>query len=310
MSKFTRRLKKYKKNKSIKGGGTEKNKSKNEERQGIIDIIGNKISGVASSATKAIGDAGLKVVGLERINKTREEDDNINKVGDTASGIVSDVGNVVDKTSAAIIENVNEVLGSDTVKETTEQAAENTAELVKETAEKFNEALNNPEVKAEVEESIEKAGEVASVIVKAAEKPIEKAVDVTANATSKATGAALAGFIKVGTDMIAAVPGVGAVIEVGKILNDGTRAASAVVEAGSEALEAASDAFIETKENTEKGLKILEEKKKLADEVSNRTTKSIKDFENPINTQSAGARKTRKRFFKRNSKSKRVRFAI
>jgi len=109
---------------------------------------------------------------------------------------------------------------------------------------------------------------------------------------------------------MAAVPGVGAVIEVGKMLNDGTKAASAVVEAGSEAVEAASDAFIETKENVEQGLKELEEKKKLAEQISNRTTKSIDNFENPISTQMVGGRKTRRRLFKRKAKSKRVRFAI
>lgn len=319
MPKLSRRLKKNKKNKTLKGGGDKSEPEKDkDEREGIIDIIGDKISDVASSATTFVGDAGLKIMGLERINKTSEEDDatkkvdkNINKVSDAASGIITDVGNVVDKTGVAIIDNVNEVLGSDAVKQTTEQAAKKTAELVKEGAETFNQALNDPEVKAQLEESIEKAGEIGSVVVEAAEKPLEKAVDVTANAVSKATGAALAGFIKVGTDMMGAVPGVGAVIEVGKMLNDSSKAASAVVEAGSEAVEVVSDVFIETKEGVKKGLELLERQKKLGNEISNRTDKSIKEFENPIATaQSAGARKTRRRLLKHRGKSKRVRFAI
>ena len=306
MTKLTRRYKKIKKNKTFKKGGSSEDPLK-EERQGIFDMIGNKISGVASSAATFVEDSGLKLVGLERIDKSTEE---ATKKADgiAASGVVS---NVADKTGAALIENVNEVLGSNAVNETTEQAAEKTADIVKKTAVKFNEALDNPEVKAEVKESIEKAGEIGSVIVEAAEKPIGKAVDVAANAVSKATGASLAGIIKVGTDMMAAVPGVGAVIEVGKMLNDGSKAASAVVEAGSEAVEVASDAFIETKQNVEKGLKLLEEKNRIGNEISNRTIKSINDFENPIITsQSAGGRKTRRRLFKRKAKSKRVRFAM
>jgi len=327
MAKTKRRFKKNKNRTFKKGGASEDTKKTDnlkskedppkEEREGIIDIIGNKISGVASSAATFIGDSGLRLVGLERIDKSKEEeeaskkvDDNIGKIGDAASGIVSDVGNVVDKTGAAVIENVNEVLGSSAVKETTEQAAEDTADIVKEGAETFNEALNDPEVKEQVEESIEKAGEIGSVVVEAAEKPIEKAVDVTANSISKATGAALAGVIKVGTDAAAAIPGVGAVIEVGKMLNDGSKAASAVVEAGSEAVEVASDAFIETKENIDEGLKVLEEKKKLGHEISSRTDKSIKEFEEPVKTQAAGARKTRRKLLKHRGKSKRVRFAI
>ena len=293
MLKFTRRFKKSKKNKTIKKGGA------SDETQGIFDILGDKISNVASSAATTVADATLKIAGLERINKQAEQDESIQKIGDVA-----------DKTGASIVNNVNEVLGSDTMKQTTQQAAADTAEIVKESAEVFNKAMNDPVVKAEVKEAVENAGELADVVVKAAEKPFEDVVDVASKAIPKATGAALSGFIKVGTDAMAAVPGVGAVIEVGKVLNDSSKAASAVVEAGSEALEVASDAFIETKKNVEQGLKELEEKKKLAEQISNRTTKSIDNFENPIQSLQTGGRKTRRRLFKRKAKSKRVRFSI
>ena len=329
MRKLTRRLKKNKKNRTFKRGGAvgiknpeevkSKEESPKEERQGIIDIIGNKLSGVVSSGATFVGDSGLKLIGLERVDKSKEEEDasknvdeNIDKISDAASGIASDVGNVIDKTSAALIENVNEVLGSSIVKETTEEAAEKTADIIKEGAETFNEALNDPEVKAELEEAIENAGEVGAVMVKAVEKPAEQLVEVGANSLSKGTGAAISGLIKVGTDAMAAVPYVGTVVEIGKMLNDGSKAASAMVEAGSEAVEVASDAFIETKESVEKGLKVLEEKKKLANEISSRTDKSIKEFEKPLSSQaqSAGAKKTRRKLLKHRGKSKRVRFAI
>ena len=319
MSKFTRRFKKNKRNRTLKKGGA------SDERQGIFDIIGSKISNVATSAVTKVGDLGLRFVGLERVNKAEEEakakqeekDDNnlgkvnegIQKVGDAAAGVISNVENVADKTGALIIDNVNKVLGSAVVQETTKEAAEDTAEIVQENLEVFNEALNNPEVKAEVVEAIENAGEIGEVVVAAAEKPLEKAVDVASNATSKAVGATLGGLIKIGTDAMAAVPGVGAVIEVGKMLNDGSKAASAVVEAGSDAVEVASDAFIETKEGIEKGLELLEKQKKIGEEISSRTDKSIKDFENPVSAQSGG-KKTRRRLFKRKAKSKRVKFAI
>lgn len=335
MSKFTRRFKKNKKNRTIKRGGQSPDaKVKSEEittsegkpeREGIFDIIGNKISNVASSAATTVGDLGLRFVGLERISKADEEkkkeeekvnenlekvNEGIGKIGEAASDVINTIENVADKTGAVILDNVNNVLGSDAVKETTEQAAENTAEIIQENLEVFNDALNKPEVKAEVKEAIDHIGDVGAVVVGAAEKPIEKAVDVASNAAAKATGAALGGLIKIGTDAMAAVPGLGAVIEVGKMLNDGSKAASAVVEAGSETVEVAADAIIDTKEAIEQGLELLEEKKKTGEEISNRTTKSINDFENPIAAQAAGARKTRRRLFKRKAKSKRVRFAI
>jgi len=313
MSKLTRRFKKNKKNnKTIKKGGTVK------EREGVFDMLGDKIKEIVSSASTKVADASLRIAGLERIDKSVKEeidaekiDENIEKIDDAASSTLSDVQNIADKTGSAIIQGVNEVLGSDAAKETTKQAAEDTAEIVKESAEVFNKALDDPEVKAEVEKAIENAGEVGEVVVKAAEKPLEKALDVAANSVQKATSATVSGAIKVGTDALGAVPFWGAFIDFGKMLNDGTRAASAAVEAGSEAVEVASDAFIETKENIAEGLKELEKKKKMAEEISNRTTKSINNFEKPITTETTGGGyKTRRKFLKRKGKSKRIKFTI
>jgi uncharacterized protein Yka (UPF0111/DUF47 family) len=302
MSKFTKRIKKYKKNKSIKNGGSPYPIENDDPREGVVDMVTNKIGDVASAAASKISDVGLKIMGLERINHPEIHNENT---------VVSDIGNTIDKTGAAIVENVNEVLGSDAIKETTQQAAQHTAEIVKESAETFNQALNQPEVKAEVKEALKNAGEIASVIIEEGKEPFNKAVDVAAEAAQKATGAAVSGAIKVGTDALGAVPYLGAIVDMGKILNDGSKAASSVVEAGSEATEAVSDAFIETKEKVENGLKELEEKKKMADQITGRTINSIKQFENvPTNSQIAGKRRTRRRLTKYRAKSKRVRFAI
>lgn len=220
------------------------------------------------------------------------------------------MGNLVDKTGATIINNVNEVLESDSAKETTLQAAQNTAQFIKERAQQFNESFNKPEVKAEIKESIKNLGEIASIVIEEGREPLNKAVDVAAEATQKASSAAVSGAVRVGTSALSAVPYLGAVISLGKMINDGSKAASSMVEAGSEAAEAASDAFIQTKENVENKLKDLEEKKEMANKISSRTTNSIKDFENPITSQVAGYRKSRRRLIKPRVKSKRVRFAI
>jgi hypothetical protein len=156
MSKYTRRFKKNKKNKTIKKGGGDSNENF-EERQGIFDILGSKMAGVASSAVSTFGDAGLKMIGLQKIDKVEDKtskiDENIGKIGDAASGVVSSVENVMDKTGATLFNAANSIIGSNTVKNTTEDAAKETANIVKEGAETFNEALNKPQVKAEVEEA-------------------------------------------------------------------------------------------------------------------------------------------------------------
>jgi hypothetical protein len=308
MPKVTRRIKKYRKNRTYKIGGD----GPDEERKGIVDIATDKISDAASSLVSKAEDLGLHALGLERINNSNNDKTVDSNTVNAASGMVSNVGNVVNKTSAAVIDNVNEVLGSQAVSESVQEAANDTAEITGKLAEKFNDAMNNPEVKEQVEKAIDHAADIGTVIIQSSEKPLQEAAKVSVEAGNKALGAAGAGIIKVGTDMMGAVPGLGAVIELGKMLNDGSKAASAMVEAGSEAVEISSDAFIETSNNVKQGLKELEEKKKMGDQISNRTTKSINNFENPLSstTQSAGGRKTKRRLFKRKAKSKRVRFAI
>jgi hypothetical protein len=318
MPRLTRRFRKTKKNKTFKRGGSIEPEI-NDEREGIIDILKNKVSDIASSAITTAEDAGLKIAGLERIDKTPEEEQQassmISSIENTANEASNAVINNVNKVSTEVIDNVNEVLDSNTVKETISQAGKDTVDIIGDLAQTFNQSMNDPIVKQEVEKAIENAGEIGSVMVEAAKEPFNKAVDVAAETIPKATGAAISGAVKIGTDALGAIPGVGGVIEIDKIINDGSKAASAIVEAGSEAPETASDLFIETKSNMEKGMKALEEKKKMAEQISNRTTKSINQFQNPIQqmknvSQMGGNRKTKRRLFKRNYKSKRVRFAI
>lgn len=267
---------------------TKRNKTNNHrggfrEHDGIVDKIGDRIYNVASSAASTVVDAGLKIAGLERINHNNN----------TPFA-------VADNTGAAILDNINETLDSDMVKSRTEEAAKTTAKLMREGASTFNAALNDPNVKAELEQAIENAGEIGSVIVKAAEKPFNEAVDVAAQAAPKVASAAVSGAIKVGTDALGAVPFLGAVIDAGKMLNDGSKAASAMISAGTEAVDAASDAFLETKASVERGLRELNEKKRMTEQIANRTTRSIQDFENPyVNARQFGGKRTRRRLFKR-----------
>jgi methyl-accepting chemotaxis protein len=321
MAKKTRRYKKYIKNKTIKRGGTTIDKPV-QESEGVLDMVGDKLSDVASSTATTLGDTGLKIMGLERINKTNEEEENIKKVdekigklSDAASGVASDVGNVLDKTGATVLNSANNILGSDEVKESTQVAAEKTADIVKELSKKFNDTLNKPEVKAQVKEALDNAGEVGEMVVEAAEKPFNKVVDVAAEQTPKIMGSLSAGIMKVATDMLGAVPFVGGIIDLGKAVNDGSKAISASVEAGSEVVEASADAITETTKNIEEGIKELSDKKQESQEISNRTTNSINEFENPTtkvvpNQIVGGSRKTRRRLTKRKLKSKRVRFAV
>jgi len=312
MSKLTRRFKKNMKNKTIKKGGAL------EERIGVIELLGDNLIKVASSAATTAADAALRIAGLERINKYNQENQingitsngqQTNDSGDDRPGILCTALDVIDRTGGIIIDDINDVLSSNRFKQTTEEAATKTANLIKDSAKTINDTLNDPAIRAELEEAIKKAGEISELVVKYGEKPYNRALDVAAKSFQKASSAALTGAVKVGTDALSAVPFVGSLVSAGNALNNTSKAACAITEAGSEIVQTASDAFIEIKKNVDKSLAELEEKKKMGDQISNRINNSINDFENPVMPQRGGD-KTRRRLFKTNNKSRRVTFAI
>jgi hypothetical protein len=340
MNKQTKRIRRNRKNKTRKhyGGAVEVT----DESKGIFDVIGDKLSGYSGKAINYVKDKGLRLVGLQPIQQptqntsTQEVDQKINEIGNAASEIIEDVKNVVDKGSAAVLENINDVLESPKVGETLSEAATETAEIGEKLLENFNEKLSTPELKEEAKIALDNAAQYTDIAVEAMDEPINKAIDQLNEAGTKAASGAVSGIVKVGTDAMAAVPGAGAIIEVGKIVNDASRAIGDVASAASEATSTISKVVEETSKNIDEGLDKLEEKKermsnaftppsvnlnpgedlnklnKVGGTITNRVEKSIDEFENPVSSAPVltGGRKTRKKFLKRKGKSKRVRFAI
>ena len=372
MNKQTKRIRRSRKNKTHKyyGGAVEVD----DKSKGIFDIIGDKITGYSGKAINYVKDKGLRLVGLQPIQHpeveqsaaTQEVDQKVNEIGSAASEIIGDVKDVVDKGSAAILGNINDVLESPRVGETLTEAAGETAQIGEKLLETFNEKLSTPEMKEEAKVALDNAAEFAEIAVDALDKPLNKAVDQLNASGSRAASGIATGLIKVGTDALSAVPGAGAVIEVGKIVNDASRALGDVVGAASEASSTVSKVVEETSKNITEGIEKLEAKKesmadsitppdvnlnpdinlkpdinlnpdvnlnpdinlnpsvnlkpgetlnelnKVGGSISNRVEKSIKQFENPVNSAPVltGGKKTRKKFLKSKGKSKRVRFAI
>ena len=348
MNKQTKRIRRNRKNKTRKhyGGSTEVTDNKSK---GIFDVIGDKLSDYSGKAFNYVKDKSLRLAGLQPIKKSETEpvqsasiqevDNKINEIGDAASGVVSDakeigsdIVNVVDKGSAAVIGNINDVLESPQVGESLNDAASETADIGEKLLENFNESLSTPELKEETKEALDNAADYADIAVEAMDEPINKAVDELNEAGTKAASGAVSGAIKVGTDAMAAVPYLGGIIELGKMINDGSRAIGDVATAASDATSTISKVVEETSKNIDKGLDKLEEKReglntdidlkpdatlkqlnKDGVSVSNRVNKSIEQFENPVNSAPVvqkGGKKTRRKLFKNKGKSKRVRFAI
>jgi hypothetical protein len=318
-----------------------------------MDVIGDKLSGYSSKAFNYVKDKSLRLAGLipikpsepepEQNTTTQEVDQKISEISDAASGLVSgakeigsDVVNVFDKGSAAVIGNINDVLESPEVGESLNEAASETADIGEKLMENFNESLSTPELKEETKIALDNVADYADIAVESMDEPINKAVDELNEAGTKAASGAVSGAIKVGTDAMAAVPYLGGIIELGKIINDGSRAIGDVATAASDATSTVSKVVEETSKNINEGLDKLEEKREgLSDSltpdinlkpeatlkqlnkdglnVSNRVDKSINQFENPVSTVPVvqqGGKKTRRKLLKHKGKSKRVRFAI
>uniref|UniRef100_A0A6C0ES81 Uncharacterized protein n=1 Tax=viral metagenome TaxID=1070528 RepID=A0A6C0ES81_9ZZZZ len=317
------------------------NNSKNNDTKhspkGVFDIVGEKVSGFAENTGSYLKNKGLRLFGLQpikpdlnQVNEPIQVNQTINNISGSASSMVADVANVVNKSSAAIIENVNEVLGSPQVNEDVSQAAEKTEAIAEDLLETFNEKLSSPEVKEELTETLNNVADYAEIGIQAMNKPIDSAIDKLNESGVKAISGVASGAVKVGTDLLASVPYVGAVVDLGKAINDGSKAVSSVIESGSQATEAVAELIGDTSENLKQGIEELKEKKMEGEKIMNRANSSISDFENPtkkfseslptptlpsgknyIKNNTNGILKggnTKKRVKKHKHKSKRVRF--
>jgi len=340
------RTKKTTNNSNIYLGGADETMNM-EKSKGIFDILSEKMGSYAGNAFDYVKDKGLRLAGVQPIqtpenssmNQTKEVDANINKVSDAASGLVSgakqigsNVLHVFDRGSATIVEKFNNVIGNKLVEESVTDAAMKTAAIGEKLLENINEKISTPKLKEETKKVLENAADYTEIAVKAMDDPINKAVDELNKAGTKAASGIASGVVKVGTDALAAVPGIGAVIEVGKMANDASAAAGDVVKAASDASSTISRVVGETSKNIEEELekKALEEKdleknglennmkggmkqfkeiNKGGMKIYNRVNNSINQFENPLVT--VGGSKTRRKLRnKPNPKTKRVRFAI
>ena len=326
MNKKTQRNKKnIIKNKTTKYFGGKKTEIF-EKSRGVFDIIGDTLSSYSGKATNYIKDKSLKLVGLQPIHKEAETQiynstKEIRETDNSASGLLSeaneigaDIVKVFDKGTAAVIGNINDVLQSPKIEASISEAAKETAEIGEKLLDKFNEKLNTPELKEQTTEALKNVSEYSEIVIDSMNEPINKAVEQLNEAGTKAASGAISGLVKVSTDALAAVPGVGAIIELGKIANDASAAVGDVAEAASDATTTISKIIEETSNNIDEELNKLDEKKRQAKQIANRTNRTIETFENPIskvNTYGGTrAHKTKRKFFKNKAKSKRVRFTI
>jgi len=306
------------------------------DKESIFEVVGNKLSEKAKPVFEYAKEKGLRLLGLQTIKNTdgvppettSNIDNKMNGVDNTTSEFVSnakEIGanavKIADAGTSAVIANINDVLKNPEMGKSVIETAKETAAIGEKLLENFNDNLSTPKMKEEATKALDNAADYAKIFVEAMDEPIDGAIDEFNEAGTKVASAAVSGAIKVGTDALGAVPFYGALIDAGKIANDAGKAFSEISEATSNAAGTVSKVTKEISVNVDQGLDTLDEQKKEAAKIANRTTQSINQFQNPLNNVQnplnnakpkgvLSGGKTRRKQFKRNMKSKRVRFAI
>jgi hypothetical protein len=292
---------------------TQLGRKKDEET--LPGIVGNAAISYAGNTFNYLKD---KVMDHATKPSTEEKDASNN----TNPSIISTAMNVVDKVSGAVVSQVNEVLKSPLLQKGVKDRLEETTKIITD----FNEDVSTPEAREELKKAVGNVAVVTDIVLDKMDEPIDKAIDKIGESGQKIASAAVSGAIKVGTDGLGAVPGVGVVVGTLKTASDLAAAASnmsGAVSEGTETLkdlvgnvkDAVNDAEKEVAETTNIATDVnrLGQQQIVGRQIGGRIKKSILEFENPLqNKNKIGGYKTKRKFYKnkRSSTNKRVNFSI
>jgi hypothetical protein len=233
--------------------GQQMDKKEFIKHKGIITELANKVVNLlkpvlkigltkALNALEPTADAEIENV------QVPAQDSRLKQAGRTAADILN-------KGLALVLNQVNSVLAAPGVQTTVDAEAARATELVTDIFSRVAEKLQDPKLQEQARLAGDELAIYAKILVNAMREPLTELVGILSQAGLKATSAIIVGIVKVVTDAMAAVPGLGAVIEVGKIANDVSRAVGDAAEAGSDATTAASKAVFDITENVKQGLK-------------------------------------------------------
>lgn len=294
-------LKRKTKRRHIGGNATNDNK----ERSGVFSKVFEKIQDAGEDTAVYFANKGARLLGYKPINEDEKSQEQVQSKIETTP---SDQSGVVNNTIETTLNNVNELLQSPEISENIELAAEETKEITEKLLDKINEPFEDPNFEKKLEKTSEKLANTANILIDAADKPIDKALDKASESLYKMGSAAATSSVKIASDVLATIPGVGAIFDVARIINDSSKAVASVSEAGSELIQTGSDLVGETSKNLSE---LLETQIKEKNQIQNRINNSTNNFNIPIEQiQKGGYKKTRRFLRKRKMKSKRVRFAI
>lgn len=289
-------------------GGNTNSVNDNKERSGVFGKIGEKIQDIGENTLGYLANKSARLLGYKPMNESEKIQNEIPTNNSEDSNLLGNTVDGVSTTVEGVLNNVNEVLQSPQVSENIAIAAEETKEITEELLDKINKPFEDPNFEKKLEQTSEKLADTASILIDAADEPINKAIDKANESLYKMGSAAATSSVKIASDVLATIPGIGVIFDVARIVNDGSKAVTSVSEASSELIQAGSDLVGETSKNLSE---LLETQIKEKNQIQNRINKSTTDFNIPLNqNQKGGIKKTRRFLRNRKMKSKRVRFAL
>jgi hypothetical protein len=224
---------------------------------------------VPLNPAERIGESALSMAksaltsGLKLALKTIEEpvsDNVIDKEKSKLAQVGEKASELLDIATTAVLQKANTFLENSGAESAVDAEADKATKKLTSIFNRITEILADPELQQAAVNAGKEVGDYTTILVDAMREPLSELAVVVAEADLKATGAILAGIIKVVTDAMAAVPGLGAVIEFGKISNDIAGAAGDVVHSGTTATTAASRFVYQITQNIMKQAQLLKNK--------------------------------------------------
>jgi len=306
-TKHNKRIKR--KNKTLKYyGGEPVVPLQNIEVPNTVPIIKDNSSELTKKANEVVKELAKKILtilGLEfknnpdSVNSVNSELPTNNGISasNVLSNVIADAVNVVDVAASAGVEVIGNVLPE-------------TAERGKEIIQSINNTLNRDEMKAIAKNTLENVVVYGEIMDKALDQnTLNKLNQLVSKVGTTVSEAA----VNTAINVAGGVPLLGIVVAAAKVLTNGTNAVADV----NESISTAKNIITDIKENVDEILNKFKEQKKEVDQIASRTADSINEFKDPLNKANAISQanaisggKTRRKLFKRNIKSKRVRFDI
>jgi hypothetical protein len=254
-------------------------------KEGIVEIAGESAVDAAEESAAFVGKKLLRLFGLQPVDSDEAPQDK-----DAASKISSVLFNTIDDKFGCIIKKLNDFLGSEETRATIAESSKNLVDIFTTLLKDFNATLDDPILKEEFVVTVYILGEYTKIFADSMDEPLDEAIDLLNQAAVKALGGVSASAVKILADFAGAIPYAGAFFDLGRAVNDGSKGALSLFNAGVNSVEASSLLFGKTSQQINQAFEDVKAKQAEAGNIMQRANESIQKFvNNPLKNAATNA---------------------